>query len=99
MFYIKFRVILTLLLIIKYQQYEKNDLICRDNFLSLLLASCSTDVNDFEADALEQSQAWGGYKNGWFDYDTWEDINSIANPANSAPYIYEQHMITNITPN
>jgi len=41
---------------------------------------------------------WGGYLNGWYDYDTWERVAPYVH-NNSVDYIYDQKMINNITPN
>jgi hypothetical protein len=49
------------------------------------------------ADHLHMNWGWGGYLNGWYDYETWADLNGVVD--NSLEYIYDQNMISKITPN
>jgi hypothetical protein len=50
------------------------------------------------ADHLHMNWGWGGYLNGWYDYDKWEDIDPNSFAGNATQYIYYQRMISNITP-
>lgn len=50
------------------------------------------------ANHLNMNWGWGGYLNGWYDYDTWERVAPYVH-NNSVDYIYDQKMINNITPN
>jgi len=50
------------------------------------------------ADHIHMNWGWRGYLNGWYDYDTWEDINPLVS-STATQYIYYQRMITSITPN
>ncbi|WP_336704297.1 C10 family peptidase [Chryseobacterium indologenes] len=50
------------------------------------------------AEHIHMNWGWGGSYNGWYDYQSWDDANTGQNfPA--VDYIYNQHMIYNITPN
>lgn len=46
---------------------------------------------------MHMNWGWGGAWNGWYDYETWDDING-GNPS-TVDFIYSQDMIYNITPN
>lgn len=49
------------------------------------------------ANHINMNWGWGGTNNGWYDYETWEDISQVVIPETE--YIYNQTMINNITPN
>lgn len=50
------------------------------------------------SDHVHMNWGWGRHSfNGWYDYDTWTDIDGLI--INSVQFIYNQHMISNITPN
>lgn len=49
------------------------------------------------ANHIHMNWGWGGARNGWYDYDTWENVSSTIPDSNK--YLYYQHMISNITPN
>lgn len=49
------------------------------------------------AEHTHMNWGWGGSWNGWYDYESWDDINDGSNiPV--VDYIYSQDMIYNITP-
>lgn len=48
------------------------------------------------ANHIHMNWGWGGSRNGWYDYDTWDNVSSTIPDPN--PYIYYQNMISNITP-
>lgn len=57
----------------------------------------NTNFTATMANHLHMNWGWGGSRNGWYDYDSWTDINGIV--INSVQFTYNQHMIANITPN
>lgn len=51
------------------------------------------------AEHIHMNWGWGNSGwNGWYDYETWDDINT-GNNIPAVDYIYNQNMIYNITPN
>lgn len=48
------------------------------------------------AEHIHMNWGWGGYLNGWYDYESWDNINGVDIP--DVDYIYSQDMIYSITP-
>lgn len=48
------------------------------------------------SDHIYMNWGWGGYRNGFFDFDVWENINGQSFPETN--FFYKQNMIYNIKP-
>jgi len=62
---------------------------------TILYSNNHTSVNYAPNGLFYCNWGWGGYKNGWYYYNTW---NNEQNIDKGVGYIYSQHMIHNIKP-